>query len=194
MQPIPHEVKRADILSGVIDYIAQHGVSGLSLRPLAAELGTSARMLVHYFGSKEKMLIAALETQRPDITEAFADVHDAQTLRMRLLDGWIANTSGAATRSTTVVLQVLGQAAVQQDPYLAYARAAIEVLVSALTQVLQRIDPSVENPQASATLLVSGIRGLVLDRLVTSDSDRVDTAARQLIDQTLSNYNHTARH
>ncbi|MEV6136962.1 TetR/AcrR family transcriptional regulator [Nocardia sp. NPDC051990] len=188
MPPTLFEARRAELLTGVIGYIAEYGLAGLSLRPLAAELGTSARMLVHYFGSKEQMLIAALAAQRPDIENAFADVCDPETLRHRLLESWSANTSGPGATSTTVLLQVLGQACVPDGPFSGYARAAVDVLVEALTQVLHRIDPAVPDAEASATLLISGIRGLVLDRRITGDTARTDTAAGQLIDQVIHRY------
>ena len=41
-------------------YLLQ-GVSDLSLRPAAAALGTTARMLIYYFGSRERLLFAAME-------------------------------------------------------------------------------------------------------------------------------------
>ncbi len=187
MSPTLFEARRAELLTGIIGYIAEYGLAGLSLRPLAAELGTSARMLVHYFGSKEQMLIAALQAQRPDIENA-AEVSDPETLRQRLLESWSANTSGTAAASTTVLLQVLGQACVPGGPFSVYARAAVDILVEALTQVLHRIDPAVPSAEASATLLVSGIRGLILDRRITGDTARTDTAAGQLIDQVIHRY------
>src|SRR6266568_3051147 len=76
-QPVPRpldQARRAALLTGVIAYIAERGLTELSLRPLADYLGTSSRMLIHYFGSKEQMLVAALETQRPDIAGLFSDV------------------------------------------------------------------------------------------------------------------------
>ncbi|AII04195.1 TetR/AcrR family transcriptional regulator [Rhodococcus opacus] len=185
MPPPLDRIKRAKLLSGVIDYIGEHGLSELSLRPLAASLETSARMLIHYFGSKEQMLIAALETQRPDIAAAFADVADADALRQRLHEGWTANTSGDSATSASVVLQVLGDACVQRGPFLDYATSAVELLVTAIAQVLGRLEPPVEDPTATATIVVSGLRGVLLDRLVTGDAARTDRAARQLIDQTL---------
>ena len=38
--------RRDELLSRATDYVLEHGLIGLSLRPLAAELGTSDRMLV----------------------------------------------------------------------------------------------------------------------------------------------------
>lgn len=179
------QARRAELLSGVIAYIGDRGLTELSLRPLAEYLGTSSRMLIHYFGSKEQMLVAALETQRPDIPAMFADVPDLAALRRRLIESFSMNTTGDWVTSTRVLLQVLGVAAVPGSPFRAYAEDTVHVLVEALTEVLRRTAPELPDPESVATVLVSGIRGLIQDRLVTGDYTRVSKAARLLITRTL---------
>lgn len=179
------QARRAELLSGVIAYIGDRGLTELSLRPLAEYLGTSSRMLIHYFGSKEQMLVAALETQRPDIPAMFADVLDLAALRRRLIESFSMNTTGDWVTSTRVLLQVLGVAAVPGSPFRAYAEDTVHVLVEALTEVLRRTAPELPDPESVATVLVSGIRGLIQDRLVTGDYTRVSKAARLLITRTL---------
>ena len=41
------------LLHDAIAYVAEHGLAELSLRKLAAAIGTSHRMLIYHFGSKE---------------------------------------------------------------------------------------------------------------------------------------------
>src|SRR5687768_16505932 len=52
---------RAQLLEAAIDHVAHHGLTDLSLRRLAAELGTSHRMLSHHFGSKEGLWVAIVQ-------------------------------------------------------------------------------------------------------------------------------------
>ncbi|NNH69029.1 TetR/AcrR family transcriptional regulator [Nocardia uniformis] len=184
-RPLDH-VRRADLLSGVISYIAEYGLMELSLRPLAEYLGTSSRMLIHYFGTKEAMLVAALETLRPDIGALFADVDDRETLRTRLNSAFELNTSGGAATSLRVLLQVLGAACVPDSPFRDYAVAAVRVVVTSLSEALARIDPTLDDPESAATLLVSGMRGLIQDWWITRDTDRVERATRRLIDTAVS--------
>ncbi|WP_024805084.1 TetR/AcrR family transcriptional regulator [Nocardia sp. BMG51109] len=179
------QARRAELLSGVIDYIGDFGLTELSLRPLADYLGTSSRMLIHYFGSKEQMLVSALETQRPDIAGMFADVADIAELRRRLIESFCLNTTGSWVGSTRVLLQVLGVAAVPGSPFHGYAEDAVHIVVEAVADVLRRLDPDCPDPESTATVLVSGIRGLLQDRLVTGDNTRVSKAARLLITQIL---------
>ena len=183
--PTIDHAKRAQVLDKVVEYLAELGLSELSLRPLAAASGTSARMLMHYFGSKEHMIITALEALRPEIDDQFGAIRDAQTLRDQLYTGWMANTTGPSARGTNVVLQVLGDACARRGPFQDYANAAITTLVDGLSECLRRLETPVDDPHSAATLLVSGLRGLILDRLITGDTDRTDRAALRLINQTI---------
>jgi AcrR family transcriptional regulator len=54
------EAKRQQILEKIADHLLVHGLLGASLRPLAAAVGTSDRMLLHYFVNKEDLITAAL--------------------------------------------------------------------------------------------------------------------------------------
>ncbi|NKY27315.1 TetR/AcrR family transcriptional regulator [Nocardia gamkensis] len=182
-RPLDH-AKRAELLAAVVRYIADHGLADLSLRPLAAELGTSSRMLIYYFTTKEELLVQALATQRPDIAAVFADIADASQLRDRLWDFWTANTSGEGRTSVRVMLQVVGAACAPQSPYADYAISAISAFVSALADGLRNL-PSIDDPEVVATLLVSGLRGILQDRMITGDVERTDRAARRLIEQTV---------
>jgi AcrR family transcriptional regulator len=45
-----------ELLDAVHGYLLKHGVSDLSLRPLAKAVGSSPRALLYHFGSKEAMI------------------------------------------------------------------------------------------------------------------------------------------
>ncbi|WP_378734460.1 TetR/AcrR family transcriptional regulator [Nocardia brasiliensis] len=182
-RPLDH-AKRAELLAAVVRYIADHGLADLSLRPLAAELGTSSRMLIYYFTTKEELLVQALATQRPNVAAVFAEVSDAATLRARLWEFWTTNTSGDGRTSVRVMLQVLGAACTTHSPYADYAKTAIATFIDSLAAGLRGLG-SITDPELVATLLVSGLRGILQDRLITGDVARTDRAARLLIDQAL---------
>ncbi|MFD4404021.1 TetR/AcrR family transcriptional regulator [Nocardia sp. NPDC058499] len=182
-RPLDH-AKRAELLDAVVRYIAEHGLADLSLRPLAAALGTSSRMLIYYFGTKEELLVQALSTHRPDLNAVFADIHDATALRERLWGFYRSNAAGPEAVSNTVMLQVLGAACAPSAPYARYADQAIATFTSTLTTRLREL-VSLDDPEVVATLLISGLRGILQDRHITGDTERTDRAARRLIDQTI---------
>jgi AcrR family transcriptional regulator len=51
---------RKQYLDGALDYVLKNGLANFSLRPMAAELGTSARILLYHFKSKEGLVRAIL--------------------------------------------------------------------------------------------------------------------------------------
>lgn len=61
---------RVQLLDAVVGYLAEHGLANVSLRPMAGQLGVSVNALVHHFGSKDDLIVAALrrsETMQKDV-------------------------------------------------------------------------------------------------------------------------------
>lgn len=52
--------RRTALLDEVVMYLSEHGLGDVSLRPMAQALGVSVNSLMHHFGSKDDLIIAAL--------------------------------------------------------------------------------------------------------------------------------------
>ena len=157
----PH--RREAVLARAADYVLEHGLAGLSLRPLAKALGTSPRMLLYDFGTKEQLVrevLAEIRSREQSLLEA----------EVRTLDDvwrWIA--------------------APEREPFLrlffetyvdALGREEAEPLVRDWLEFLRTSwQPPVD--EATATLMVAVVRGLLLDRLATGDRARTDAALRR---------------
>ena len=171
--------RRSEILEGTLEYIERHGIAELSLRPLAAELGTSSRMLIHYFGTKDELLIKAIGSLRPDLQTRFADVEDGDAFTETLMTLWGDMTTGGDATSTNVLMQVLGVACSRQEPYLEYAAEAVDVITAALRSTLIRLHHSEAESATRATVLGATFRGLLIDWFVLHDASRTEQALRQ---------------
>lgn len=57
----PDARRRQALLDGVVAHLAEHGLADVSLRPMAARLHVSVNALVHHFGPKEDLVVAALD-------------------------------------------------------------------------------------------------------------------------------------
>src|SRR3954452_22537519 len=69
---------QATILAAATREFAQHGMSGARVDRIAARAKTNKRMLYYYFGNKEGLFLAVLES-------AYARIRDAET-QLSLLD------------------------------------------------------------------------------------------------------------
>lgn len=57
----PDAERRAELLDAVVAYLAEHGLAGATLRPIASALDLTVQGLVHHFGSKDDLVVAALD-------------------------------------------------------------------------------------------------------------------------------------
>ena len=58
--------RRRQLLDAAYRYVLDHGLADLSLRPLAAAIGSSPRVLLFLFGSKDGLVAALLARARAD--------------------------------------------------------------------------------------------------------------------------------
>ena len=175
-RPLDQE-KRAELLGRVVDYIGTHGLDDLTLRPLAAELGTSSRMLIYYFDSRENLIVQALTSQRPAFAEMFGDVETADQLEKRLLELWMSMSKGDDSVSSRILMQVIGIASIKSGVLADFARDSVRALTDALAGALARCGLDSTTASVQATTVGAGFRGLLLDRFTTEDSARTDAAA-----------------
>lgn len=164
-------------------YAADHGIATLSLRPLAAALGTSSRMLVHYFGTKEELIGQALAAARPDIPALLcAHVQAGHTPAEMTRRLWQELTTGGEQEPRTrLLLEVMALALTQPGLYRQHAVDALRAWLTPLSAALHANGLTTLDAEARATMLVSGLRGLALDRYLTGDRRRTDDAAHLLI-------------
>lgn len=174
-RPVDHR-RRQELLDDAVDYVVEHGLGDLSLRPLAAAIGTSAPVLLHHFDNKEQLLVLVLggvrDRLRAVAAEAAAVTNAAGGDRPTQLEAVWAWVS-APEREAFFRLFFEGYAVALRRPDL-YAGFLDTVVQDWLDQLTPSMSP------ADATLAIAAIRGLLLDLLATDDRRRVDAAAARL--------------
>ena len=103
--------RRDELLAACRRYFLRHGVANLSLRPLAAEAGTSARLLVYHFGSKDGLIAAVMDEVQARAQRSFAaSAAQAPKTRkglMRAFWTWITHPSNVPTMRLLFEVQAL---------------------------------------------------------------------------------------
>jgi AcrR family transcriptional regulator len=174
---------RERLLAAAMEHVAEHGVGDLSLRGLAAALGTSHRMLIYHFGSREGLLIEvirAVEEQQREalrlILEQEADAPPAEIMRRM----WARVADPALWPNVRLFFEVYAQA-LQGSPHaLPLLDGIVDAWVEPLAALVAPDRPAAE-ARAEARLGVAVVRGLLLDLLATGDRDAVDAAMERYI-------------
>jgi AcrR family transcriptional regulator len=175
---------RERLLAAAMEHVAQHGVGNLSLRGLAAELGTSHRMLIYHFGSREGLMIEVIRAvearQRAALAEMLLDEDAPPAETMRRM--WRRVADPALWPNERLFFEVYAQA-LQGS---AHALPLLDGIVEKWVEPLARIAVAQGRPEAEARaearLGVAVTRGLLLDLLATGDREAVDAAMERYID------------
>jgi AcrR family transcriptional regulator len=174
---------RERLLAAAMDHVAANGVGNISLRGLAAALGTSHRMLIYHFGSRDGLLIEVIraveDQQRAALAQLLLDTEasDADTMRQM----WQRLADPALWPNERLFFEVYVQA-LQGSPH---ALPLLDGIVDQWVEPLTRIAVAQGRPEAQARaearLGVAVTRGLLLDLLATGDREAVDAAMERYI-------------
>jgi AcrR family transcriptional regulator len=167
------EGRRAALLERAADYIMERGLAELSLRPLADALATSARMLMYYFGSKERLVVEALQliAQRE---RAELSSNSSATDPLRAYWRWIS--SDQRRPYLRLLYEVYGLALRDPGYYGSFlADEAIDWLRFA-EHGFRRTGLTDADARALSTYTLAAMRGLELDLLTTNDIHRANDA------------------
>ncbi|WP_206308836.1 TetR family transcriptional regulator [Streptomyces sp. A1136] len=169
-------VRRGRTLARATDYVLAHGLAGLSLRPLAAALDTSPRMLLYDFGSKQELIAAVLAEARRRGAVRLAEHLPPQTgpvhERLRGIWEWISADERAPY--VRLFFEVHAEGLVHPDAYPDQGEAITDwfaTLGAGFRDVCTGPDDTV-----TPTLLMAVVRGLLFDLTATGDRHRTDRA------------------
>ena len=174
---------RQQLLDAAIDFVARHGLTDLSLRRLAAELGTSHRMLSHHFGSKEGLWVAIVEEVERRQLAAMADVVPDPTVSFEeaMRTWWRHISDPSLWPNERLFFEVYGQALHRRPPTADLLDGVVESWVKPAAEVAESMGVPADHARAYARLGIAVTRGLLLDLLATEDRSGVDAAMEHWI-------------
>ena len=174
--------RKLELLEAAYRYALAHGLGDLSLRPLAAAIGSSPRVLLFLFGSKDGLIKALLGRARTDelaMLERLRRAHPGTDLPGVVLRVW-AWLSDPAHRGL-LVLWVEGYARSLVEPAGPWANFA-ERTVADWLDLFAEYQPvgrrATAAGRAERTAALALLRGALLDLLATGDRRRIDAAIR----------------
>lgn len=152
-------MSRENLLPKLAAHVLEHGLAELSLRPLAKAAGTSDRMLLYHFGSKEKLVEALLEYLAGMFETALDSAFPSERAASRedcvrqVLEVTTAPEFAAFFR---LWWDIVAGCAKGNEAYLAAAGAIMDRLLVWVKEHLPADDP---DPHKGARLVLTQIEG-----------------------------------
>jgi AcrR family transcriptional regulator len=177
---------RDRLLAAAVDFVVANGFSNLSLRELAAAIGTSHRMLIYHFGSKEGLLVAVIHSVEAAQREFFGQLLRAQPALsagdgIRLM--WRHFTDPQFAPHERLFFDIYAQALQGRPGTTGLLDDIVDAWIEPVAAYAVQRGVPVEAARADARLGVAVIRGLLLDLLATGNRPAVDAALERYIAQ-----------
>ncbi len=166
--------RRKELLELAYAYVRDHGIAELSLRPLAAAIGSSPRVLLFLFGSKDGLIRALLARAREDELARLAPEATLPATAEALWN-WLADPAHRPVLRLWV--EAYARSLVETDgPWAGFAAATVRDWLDVLARSQPVAERDTEAGLARRTAVLAVLRGAALDLLATGDQQRTTAA------------------
>jgi AcrR family transcriptional regulator len=170
---MPTSQARERLLAAAVRHALDAGIADLSLRQLAAAIGTSHRMLLYHFGSREGLLVAVTqaveEQQRAALLGPGTALQDPRRSWERLSDPKL-------WPQERLFFELYAYALRGRPGTEGFLDGIVESWVAPVAAALVEAGADERTARADARLAVAVVRGLLLDLLATGDRAGVTEA------------------
>ncbi|MFF7944728.1 TetR/AcrR family transcriptional regulator [Nocardia gamkensis] len=170
--------RRPELLAAATEYVLDHGIAGLSLRPVAQALGVTHATLLRHFSSKDELIKCVVEKIRTDLfaqVTADSELQEAGSTAELLRITWRRLCEPKEQRQFLLMFEIVAGKGWQSDGGGQLTQPMLDD-VDFISGWLRQDGWAPEDASALATLLLAQIRGLQLDLLVSGDRARADRA------------------
>jgi AcrR family transcriptional regulator len=170
MARTPDLARRRELLDALIDEFATGGIGDRSLREVATAVGTSHRMLLHHFGSRDDLLVAIVEEVERRQMGLLGDLPTDPAQGFAAM--WADLRRPELRHLERLFFECYARAAQREKPF-------DRMLPGAVHGWLSEAEAFTDDPfdPALARLGLAVTRGLLLDLVATNDEAGVDAAA-----------------
>ena len=168
--------RQLELLERAYAYVLEHGLTSLSLRPLAQAIGSSPRVLLFLFGSKEGLvqaLLARARTAELEVLNQAPPSVSPEDFVSGVREVWHWLLARQHRRMLALWVETYAQSLMEPGgPCADFARKTVDDWLELLAA---RQPASLRRSRAGATergLALAVLRGALLDLLATGDEER----------------------
>ena len=165
---MPVATRREELAEAATDYALEHGLIGLSLRPLAEALGTSDRMLLYHFADKDDLVATILRTTSARSAQGLRELPAPRDLRSAVIDLWRAVTTGSQERCQRLYVEAAALGLFGREPYASTVRETNAAWVRAVSSHFERAGLGRAAARQATFLVDATFMGLQLDEPLDS--------------------------
>ncbi|GAA4103116.1 TetR/AcrR family transcriptional regulator [Actinomadura miaoliensis] len=179
---------KAALLDRVIEHLAAEGVGDRSLRNIAAGAGTSHRMLIYHFGSRDGLLVEVvreMERRQREVLSRLRETHAGLGPRDLAHAFWRHLSDPALAPYERLFFELYGSALAGHPGAAPLLDGIIDSWLEPLVGLEDVPGLTAAGRRTRARLVLAFTRGALLDLLATGDREEVDRMVDDFITLTL---------
>jgi AcrR family transcriptional regulator len=175
-----------ELLERAYQYVLENGLADMSLRPLAAAIGSSPRVLLFLFGSKDDLIRALLARARVDelaLLERIRPDTKDEGLGAAVRATWTWLSDQEHRQLLALWVQSYARSLTEPaGPWANFARRTVEDWLAILAEAQTPARRGSTAGLTERTLALAVLRGALLDLLATRDLGRTTAALNRHVD------------
>jgi len=171
----PDEARKRELLDALLTALGRDGIGQRSLRDIAESVGTSHRMLLHHFGSREDLLLGVVEEVERRQTTTLASLPEDPADAVAAM--WADLRRPELRPFERLFFECYARGAQGEEPFTRLLPSAIGGWIEAA-----RAHAPGSADDATIRLGLAVTRGLLLDLVATDDEAGVDAAAARFVE------------
>jgi AcrR family transcriptional regulator len=168
---------RERLRHAAIEHFGRRGIGDTSLRGIAEALGTSHRMLIYHFGSREGLLAEVTRAVEARQREVMAATYDADLPPLEAAAKYWNETVEATLRYGPLFFELAAHAMQGKAHAASFGDELVAAWLPQVAELCRAIGLPDGQAETHARLALGAARGLLLDLLVTGAREEVDRAA-----------------
>ena len=178
---MPAETRREALLAACTDHVLAEGLIGLSLRPLAKAVGTSDRMLIYHFGSRDGLVAAIVDESTNRSVDYLGRLAAPRTVRAGVLRVWQAYHEPPLHACNLIYVQAAVSGYLGQEPFRTAVRDSNDRWAAAMKDWFVRCGAPRHRVDRITRLVESALLGFHVD-LTTDTPEELTRGVRDLAD------------
>jgi AcrR family transcriptional regulator len=174
--------RQVELLEAAYRYVLAKGLGDLSLRPLAAAIGSSPRVLLFLFGSKDGLVRALLARARSDELQLLGGILTGGGMVAIAREVWAWLSAPEHRALLTLWTEAYARSLVEPDgAWSGFARETVRDWLAVLAEAQPPDERDTPAGAARRTAVLAVLRGALLDLLATGDEERTTAAVEEAL-------------
>lgn len=181
---LQEDSKASEMLPAIVEIFRKRGPQSFALGAIAEELGTSSRMLIYHFGSRDELLGRVIKLVRQD-TISYLEDPPPNGIDEAIEKWWSYYVYEGHLSDMQLFFHISARRAEEPSRYVDFASTAVDGWVHFFARAIEKEGKSEEFSRTLGRVIIGSMRGIIVDYLISKDiesGERSLSALRELIE------------